>query len=197
MMPTAVESGFEAAFWFLERALSDGEHLQPQKLQRLLFLAQAYYGVAHSGLKLMPATFVAAEEGPIEPTLYRAFARGKPVIDLSPVEEQPRHLMDSVWRQFGALSTERLNKLIKRHPPYIEAFEAGPLCEISFSAMVAFYGDQGLVRRKSAEPSRFEATADGGGFDAPSIDRVMRPKVARNHDGKPVSVKSWSPRRMG
>jgi len=200
MTPTAVESGFEAAFWFLERATTDGEALQPQKLQRLLFLAQAYYGVAHFGNKLMPATFVAAEDGPIEPTLYRAFARGKPVIDLSPVEEQPRHLMDSVWRQFGALSTDKLTKLVKRHPPYIEAYEAAPMSEIPFSAMVAFYGDQGLVRRKSAEPSPFEGGTAGnnvGGFDAPSIERVMRPKVARNHDGKPVNVKQWTPKRVG
>ncbi len=60
MRPTAVESGFEAAFWFLERALNDGEALQLQKLQRLLFLAQAYFGVAHAGAKLMPGIFVAA-----------------------------------------------------------------------------------------------------------------------------------------
>jgi len=196
MTPTAVESGFEAAFWFLERALTDGEHLQPQKLQRLLFLAQAYYGVAHSGAKLMPATFIAAEEGPIEPTLYRAFARGKPAIDLSPVEEHPRHLMDSVWRQFGQLSTEKLNKLVKRHPPYIEAYEAGPMSEIPLSAMVSFYGNQGMVRRKSAEPSPFEGRK-GEGIDAPSIERVLRPKVARNHDGKAVNVKTWMPKRVG
>ncbi|MBL8631369.1 MAG: hypothetical protein JNM81_17170 [Rhodospirillaceae bacterium] len=197
MMPTAVESGFEAAFWFIDRALNDGETLQPQKLQLLLFLAQGYFGVAHSGLKLMPATFVAAESGPIEPTLYRAFSRGKPVIDLTPVEEKPAHLMDSIWRQFGALSADKLTKLIKRHPPYIEAFEAGPMTEISFAAMVAFYGDQGLVRRKSAEPSPFEGQPNNGGFDAPSIERVMRPKVARNAEGKPVNVSAWSPKRVG
>jgi uncharacterized phage-associated protein len=197
MTPTAVESGFEAAFWFLERALSDGEHLQPQKLQRLLFLAQAYYAVAYSGRKLMPATFVAAEEGPIEPTLFRAFARGKPMVDLSPVDETPRHVMDSVWRQFGALSTEKLNKLIKRHPPYIAAYEAGPMTEIPLAAMVAFYGDQGLVRRQSTIPSRFESRRDETAFGAPSVERVLRPKVARNHDGKPVTVSRWSPRRVG
>jgi uncharacterized phage-associated protein len=197
MMPTAVESGFEAAFWFLDRALTDGETLQPQKLQLLLFLAQAYFGVAHSGMKLMPATFVALESGPIEPTLYRAFSRGKPLVDLSPVEEKPAHLMDSIWRQFGALSTDKLTKLIKRHPPYIAAFEAGPMTEISFASMVAFYGDQGLVRRKSAEPSKFEGQGDNGGFDAPSVERVMRPKVARNAEGKPVNVTAWSPKRVG
>jgi uncharacterized phage-associated protein len=193
MAPTAVETGFEAAFWFLERALNDGEHLQPQKLQRLLFLAQAYFAVANNGHKLLPGVFVAAEDGPIEPTLFKAFARGKPVLDLTPVEENPRHVMDSVWRQFGALSADKLTKLIKRHPPYIEAFENAPMSEITLEAMMAFYGDQGMVRRKSAEPSPFEGRAAG----APSVDKVLRPKVALNHDGKPVSVKRWAPKRVG
>jgi uncharacterized phage-associated protein len=204
MTVAAVESGFEVAFWFMERALSDGEHLQPQKLQRLMFLAQAYFAVAYGGLKLMPATFVAAEEGPIEPTLYRAFARGKPAVDLTPIEETAVHMLDSIWRQFGALSTDKLTKLVKRHPPYIDAYEEAPNSEIPLAAMAAFYGDQGLVRRKTAEPSPAELRARQakGGFDAPfaddtplSVDKVLRPKVLRNHDGKPVSVKRWAPKK--
>ncbi len=197
MKPTAVESSFEAAFWFYERALTDVEHLQPQKLQRLLFLAQAYYGVAHDGAKLMPGVFVAAPEGPLEPTLFRAFSRGKPALDLTPIDEPARHLMDSVWRQFGALSADKLTKLVKRHPPYIEAYAAAPMTEIELPVMVAFYGDQGLVRRKSAEPSPFESQTSGAELDAPSLERVLRPKVALNHDGKPVNVKTWSPKRVG
>ena len=55
------------AFWFLDRAQSDGEYLQPQKLQRLMFLAYAYYGVLQHGAKLMPATFVATADGPSRP----------------------------------------------------------------------------------------------------------------------------------
>jgi hypothetical protein len=86
---------------------------------------------------------------------------------------------------------------VKRHPPYIDAYSNGPQTEIELSAMVAFYGDQGLVRQKSAEPSPFENRGGAGGFDAPSIDRVLRPKVAINHDGKPVSVKTWTPKRVG
>src|SRR6185437_10665556 len=104
MGPTAVASCFEGAFWFLDRAQSDGEYLQPQKLQRLMFLAQAYFGVLQHGAKLMPATFIAAEDGPIEPTVFRAFARGKPLVDLEPVAEVPKHILDSIWRQFGAHS---------------------------------------------------------------------------------------------
>ena len=61
---------FDAAFRFIDLALNDNEYLQPQKLHRLLYLAQAYYGANYHGNMLMPAIFVAEEFGPVEPNLY-------------------------------------------------------------------------------------------------------------------------------
>ena len=66
-MPSAVDSVFEIAFWFSDRALNDNEYLQPIKLQYLMFLAQSYYAVAYEGKRLVPAIFVAEVVGPIEP----------------------------------------------------------------------------------------------------------------------------------
>jgi uncharacterized phage-associated protein len=168
--------------------LSDGEYLQPQKLQRLMYLAQAYYGVVQNGAKLMPGTFIAAADGPLEPTVHRAFARGRPLLDLTPVEEAAVHVLDSVWRQFGAQTAERLTDLVKRHPPYAEAFAAAASAEISLEAMIAFYGER--------SPSKARAASDAPS-DAPSAKKVMRPKVLRNASGKPVSVKGWTPKRVG
>ncbi len=185
MRPTAVDSSFEVAFWFLDRAVEDGEYLQPQKLQRLMYLAQAYFGVLQNGAKLMPATFIARDEGPIEPTIFKALARGRPMIDLRPIDEVPRHVLDSVWRQFGAHSIDYLDKLIKRHPPYADAISAGIGAEISLEAMIEFYGTQGTSRRASAATS-----------EAPSASKVLRPKVMRNHSGKPVSTTRWMPKRV-
>ena len=54
-MPADVENAFDIAFWFADTALNENQYLQPQKLQRLLFIAQAYYTVAFNGRKLMPA----------------------------------------------------------------------------------------------------------------------------------------------
>ncbi len=185
MRPTAVDSSFEVAFWFLDRAVEDGEYLQPQKLQRLMYLAQAYFGVLQQGAKLMPATFVARDEGPIEPTVFKAMARGRPAIDIKPVDEVPRHVLDSVWRQFGAHSIDYLDKIIKRHPPYADALAAGVGGEISLEAMIEFYGTQGASRRAGAAAQ-----------DAPSAGKVLRPKVMRNHSGKPVSTTRWMPKRV-
>ncbi|MCA0201399.1 MAG: hypothetical protein LCH56_11240 [Proteobacteria bacterium] len=184
MRPTAVDSSFEVAFWFLDRAVEDGEYLQPQKLQRLMYLAQAYFGVLQHGAKLMPATFVARDEGPIEPTIFKALARGRPAIDIKLIDEVPRHVLDSVWRQFGAHSIDYLDKLIKRHPPYADALAAGAGSEISLEAMIEFYGTQGTSRRPAAAQ------------DAPSASKVLRPKVMRNHSGKPVTTTRWMPKRV-
>jgi uncharacterized phage-associated protein len=186
MRPTAVDSTFEVAFWFLDRAIEDGEYLQPLKLHRLMYLAQAYFGVLQNGTKLMPATFIARVEGPIEPTIFKAMARGRPQIDLTPIEEVPRHVLDSVWRQFGAHSADYLDKMIRRHPPYADALAVGTGSEISLDAMIDFYSTQGTTRR----PSR------GAAPDAPPASKVLRPKVMRDHNGKPVSTTKWMPKRV-
>lgn len=188
MGPTAAESGFDVAVWFLDRAIAEGEYLQPQKLHRLLYLAQAYYGVARHGEKLMPATFVAGQDGPVEPTLYRAFERGRPTIDVRTLDEHIVHVLDSVWRQFGPHTAEHLNKLIQRHPPYLDAIANAPFSEIPYESMIAFYGTQGLKRRQSHGGAEAVRPA------APAIDQVLRPRTLRNHDGKPVSVRGWRPR---
>lgn len=188
MRPTAVESCFEVAFWLLDRATDDGEYLQPQKMHRMMFLCQAYYGALQSRAKLMPATFVAAVEGPIEPTVFKAFSRGRPLVDVGPISEVPRHVLDSVWRQFGAHSVDYLDKVIRGHAPYADAFSLGPDTEISFDEMVEFYGSEGLSRRQSK--------ANAQQSDAPAAGSVLRPKMMRNHAGKPVSVNRWMPKRV-
>jgi hypothetical protein len=106
------------------------------------------------------------------------------------MEELPRHILDSVWRQFGAHSADHLGKLVTRHPPYADALAAGVGAEITLEAMVDFYSVDGLGRRKGASAAG-SVTAGG----APAASKVLRPKVLRNHDGKPVSVNRWMPKR--
>jgi hypothetical protein len=106
------------------------------------------------------------------------------LVDLKPVEEEARHVMDSVYRQFGTYSIDRLNELVKKHPPYADAYAVAPSTEIAFESMVAFYGEKPSTRRTGrAEPT--------------SAKKVMRPKVMRNATGKPVSVNRWTPKRVG
>lgn len=113
-MPADVENAFDIAFWFADTALNENEYLQPQKLQRLLFIAQAYYTVAFNGRKLMPAVFIAEEMGPIEPNIYIAFSKGRPDIDARLfLPHDVETFLDGIWRRFGHHSAERLNKMNK------------------------------------------------------------------------------------
>ncbi len=182
MAAAAVESSFDVAFWFIDRALDDNEYLQPQKLHRLMFLSQAYFAVAYHGRMLMPAVFVAGDLGPIEPNVFRACALQRPAIEPSPLPDMVAQFLDGVWRRFGSHSTESLSRQINAHAPYRDALNKGPRSEITLKAMVDFYG-----RKASAAPEA--ATAVG----APPVTQVLRPRVMRSQDGKPVSVRKWMP----
>ncbi len=191
MHKAAVDSCFDVAFWLLDRALDEGEYLQPQKMHRLMFLAQGYYASARHGEKLMPATFVHGPEGPVEPTVYRAMERGRPMVDTSPLGEEVTHVLDSVWRQFGAKSVERLNSAISNHPPVLDARENGEGTKISYDAIVEFYHKALSRNIKGAGAGLAKKTGDAL---APS--RVLRPKIMKSHTGKTVAVDPWTPRRV-
>ena len=74
-----MKSAFDVVLWFCDRALVHYEYLQPQKLQGLLFLPQAYSALAYTNGKLIPAHFVADEMGPVEPNIYKSLPRDAPV----------------------------------------------------------------------------------------------------------------------
>jgi uncharacterized phage-associated protein len=172
-MQADVTSAFDIAFWFLDTAENQSEYLQPQKLQRLMFLAQAYYVVAFNGRKLMPGVFVADEMGPIEPNIYAAFSKGRPDVDVDiflPVEIEA--FMDSLWRRFGHYSADRLARLTKDTLAYKQAYNLGKRTEITLDAMRLSF-------------TRAEST--------PAVEQVVKPKMMRTQSGRSVVVKAWDP----
>jgi len=175
-MPSAVDSSFEVAFWFSDRALNDNEYLQPIKLQYLMFLAQSYYAVAYEGKRLVPAIFVADEVGPVEPAVYQSFTRGRPNLDIQVnIDDDVRSFVDSIWRRFGHHSADYLAKLCRRNPAYMNALKRGRRAEISLKEM-----------RKTF----IEST------ETPTVDSVVKPKLLRSHTGRAVEVKAWAPRKV-
>lgn len=179
-MQTAVPSTFDVVIWLMDRALNEGEYLQPVKLHRLLFLAQAYFAVAYGGGKLAPATFLAEENGPIEPDVWRVYASGRPYIENVPLPERVEHFLDSVWRRFGSYSADYLGDMVRDQPPFRDAFVQGPRHEIALDAMIAFYG--------RPRPSAAKSAA------VPSADEILRPRTLVTAEGKPVNVRRWTPR---
>ena len=172
-MPADVKSAFDIAFWFADTALNENEYMQPQKLQRLLFIAQAYYSVAFPKRKLMPAIFVADEVGPMEPNIYLAFSQGRPQVDVEIfLPHEVDEFLNSIWRQFGRYNVDRLNDITNGTLAYKQARSRGDRAEISLDMM------------------RLSFTR---GETGPSVQQVMKPKVLRTQDGKHVIVKAWNP----
>lgn len=174
-MPADVNNAFDVSIFFDDMANQDGTYLQPQKLQRLLFLSQAYYAVAFDR-KLMPAVFVADELGPIEPNIFMAFSRGRPDIDVElflPYEAQS--FLENIWQRFGSYSVERLNEITNETTAFKKALERGTRAEIPLSEMKNSF--------KRAESS-------------PGVDQVVKPRVMRTQTGRAVHVQAWSPRKV-
>ena len=172
-MPADVDSAFDIAYWFMDMAERSFEHMQPQKLQRLLFLSQAYYAVAFQGRKLMPAVFVADEIGPVEPNIFAALSRGRAKMDVDiflPYEIES--FLDALWRRFGHYPPDRLTRMTKETIAYRQALKRGRRAEITLEAMRLSFAR---------------------GDEAPALDQVVKPKVMRTQSGRHVTVKAWNP----
>lgn len=173
MPPPAVTSAFDVALWLFDKSSENHEYLQPQKLQRLLFLAQAYYAVVHQGRPLMPAVFLADEMGPVEPNIFLAFSRGRPDVDVMPyLPHSVETLLDSVWRRYGRYPTERLTNLAKQTPAYRDALAKGERTEVTLEAMRRAFAS----KEESLKP------------EGPAHGRTLR-----SQDGRTVQVKAWRP----
>ena len=163
-MVPAVRSTMDVALWLMARSDSAGERLQPQKLQRLLYLAQAHYAGGHEGAKLMPATFLATELGPMEPNIYFLFAQGEPKMvyaDPSPAVEE---FLMGLWDRYGPRSSEDLLTSIASDGSYALALKSGRNSEITIEMLSAGYGGRAAVKVKggikaAAEPGMW--TQDG------------------------------------
>lgn len=136
MTSCAVDSTMGVAFWFLDRASAEDSYIQAQKLQRLLYLAQGFYAQENYGRKLMPATFVTHDMGPIEPNVYRVFEGGRPPIDYLPPAAEVQDFLERIWRRFGIHPIDRLNMLVIAQPAYRNAVSGGMGEEIRHEDLV-------------------------------------------------------------
>ncbi|MEQ9491253.1 MAG: hypothetical protein RIM72_19905 [Alphaproteobacteria bacterium] len=156
MTATAAASVIDIALWFMDRARQDDLYLQPQLLQRLLYVTQGSYAAQHYGRKLMPAVFVAGETGPEDPNIMRLFEYGRPSNIRDPrISPEVENFLYAIWSRYGHHSTDYLNQQIKHHSIYRAALKKGIGEEIPFPAIVKFF-----TREKESNPGTVK-TADG------------------------------------
>ncbi|WP_341910399.1 hypothetical protein [Ferrovibrio terrae] len=130
-MVPATRSGIDVSFWLLERAATERITMSLPKLRWLLYLAQAHYAIAREGAKLMPATFLVGDDGPIEPTLDLVFQAGIENPWTPSLSETSEAFLEGFWKRFGVLPAVALHKLVVGDPAWRKAQENGPGSEIS------------------------------------------------------------------
>jgi uncharacterized phage-associated protein len=155
MSSCAVESTIDVAIWFLDRARLDDKYLQAQKLQRLLYIAYGFYGAKYHGRKLMPATFVTHELGPIEPNIFRLFEAGRPKLEEARLPAVVEDYLEDIWRRFNTRPIERLTQVITQQDLYQDALKNGEWEELDFNKIVSGF------QKKNGEQAENIRTADG------------------------------------
>lgn len=182
----ATRSPLDVAFWLLERAVSERQAPDLRRLRLLLYLAQAHYAGERSGAKLMPATFVAETDGPVEPTIALVLESGlqdpwspqlaDPIVDF----------LQRFWRRYGALPAVALQRLIGADRIWTAALAAGAGTEITVDAMQQAYLDRPKTARRRDEtaPSAEEQ---------PRPAKEPTPDLQFTADGRAVT--RWRPKR--
>ena len=155
-MPVTVRSPLDVAFWFLGRGESSAAPLDALALQNLLYLAQARWAAASEGRKLMPATFLATDSGPIEPTIYHVFRSGPPPLEFRDPHADVVAFLDDVWERFGHLPAKDLGDIVRADASYQSARAQGANEEIVFAA-----GSAAPAARPAAAEAPVLATKDG------------------------------------
>jgi len=179
-IPPAARTTLDIAIWLLDRARADDCHLPFQKLQRLLYVAQSLFA-AQTGGMLMPAVFLAEENGPIEPNIQRSLGGGRPrdVIIEAP-SRQVRDFLETIWQRFGSMPAERLNGYVAKNAAYAAAREAGQGSVIDLVAMADAVHATVL---QPAEPVRMLRSQSGSVVAA-------RPWMPAETVGSPAKPKS-------
>lgn len=139
MIP-AVSSSFDIASWFLEQSKKHRSYLSPLKIQRVLYLAQAFYAGNNDGRALMPSVFVVSEVGPIEPNLFRVFEHEPPTVSVRDLEPEIEQFLDSIWEKYGGRPVDALSRLVTLDPAYQEAEAGGIGSVIELEMMERHFG---------------------------------------------------------
>jgi uncharacterized phage-associated protein len=108
-----------------ENQEKEREGITNLKLQKLLYLAQAYYLVKFNK-PLFVENLEAWDYGPVVPEVYQKlkYNGSKTIIieeDRSKISEDDKEILKKVWGSFGGYSASRLVDIVHSHTPWKEA----------------------------------------------------------------------------
>ena len=153
-----VSSTFDIAHWFLQRGELGQTYISPLKLQRLLYLAQAYYAGQNDGQPLMPSVFMVSEVGPLEPNIHRAIEHEAPKVSVSDIPEEIMDFVEMIWSKYGARKVDALNRLVLQDPAFKEAeAQSGLQAIIGLDVMQKHYAPRKAAAAPRKIPERLPA----------------------------------------
>ena len=129
------DSCVDVALWFMEQATGDEVHLQPIRLQRLLFLAQLVFAERHQGAMLMPANFVIRNGLPVEANIFRVFESTHPLLGRARVPGHVESFLDEVWQQRTVVSMRGIEEALHGNAAYRRVLKQGEGSEVTFNDM--------------------------------------------------------------
>ncbi len=197
MIPN-VSSTFDIVHWFLQRGELGQVYISPLKLQRLLYLAQAYYAGQHDGQPLMPSVFVVGEVGPLEPNIHRAIEHEAPKVSVRDIPEETMDFVKMIWSKYGTRKIDALNRLVMQDPAYKETEERDGLqAVIGLDIMQRHYAPGKAAASAQKIPERLPAEIPDFLADifATARDEAREAEAASKStpEGGDKSVASWIP----
>jgi uncharacterized phage-associated protein len=193
-MRPAIRSTFDVVTWLEAKAGQDNIELEPSTLMQLIYLSQAIYAAENKKAKLMPATFLATEVGPIEPDLFLALEHGVAISENVAPSQQVEEVLIGVWDAFIENGDEALAELLSADIALKNARKRGRNSEVLVGEMAGAYPGGLETLNGNGLVSKFP---DGSPYNAghSNLDAAPTPsqEVRFTADGR--SVTRWVPKK--
>jgi len=193
-MRPAIRSTFDIISWLDNQCQQTGTVLPPSILMKLLYLAQALYAADNKKAKLMPATFLATDVGPIEPDLFLALEAGVKIADAVSPSPAVEETLTAVWEAYSNLDDTQFDAVFDADVALKTAKARGRNCEILVGEMAGAYPGGMSALNGSSLVSKFP---DGSPYKVghSNLDAVPSSSQEVRFTGDGRSVTKWTPKK--
>lgn len=135
------------AAFLIAYSVKQGCPISNLKLQKLLYLAQAY-ALISKNRKLFEEPIEAWAFGPVVPSVYKLYKQYgcgslfKPDEDAETADSEDQKILTAVFEQFKSWSATDLTQLTLSQRPWQDAYAEGSKTEITISAIKEFFSKE-------------------------------------------------------
>jgi uncharacterized phage-associated protein len=192
-MRPAIRSTFDVVGWLEQYASVAEIELHPDRIMKLLYLSQAVFAAENDAAKLMPATFLATDVGPIEPDLFLSLQYVN-VTDKVEPSEAVENVLRSIWDAYGSLGDDDLSLILDSDVAIQAAKKRGRNSEILVPEMAKAYPGGIAALQGDSLVSQFP---DGSPYEIGHANLDAAPSATQEirftADGR--SVTKWIPKK--